>query len=206
MRIAFAAILATSLLPSLALADSPFTGKTGALTFSVDRSRSTCTFLSDAPAEKIRGTAKGVSGEFIIADAANPAGTTGKISVPVASMETGNGMRDSHLRGPDWLNGGSFPILTYVIQNASDIKVTGNDGKTVRAAGKANGSFGMNGKTKDIVAGVDLAYSADKNLLKVTSKFTVSLKDFGVKGKAGTVGKTVGETIAVECTVYASGK
>ena len=201
MRIAFAAILATSLLPSLALADSPFTGKTGTLTFSVDRSRSTCTFLSDAPAEKIRGTAKGVSGEFTIADAANPAGTTGKISVPVANMETGNGMRDSHLRGPDWLNGGNFPNLTYAIQNVSGLTVTGN-----RASGKANGSFGMNGKTKDIVAGVDLAYSADKNLLKVTSKFNVSLKDFGVKGKAGTVGKTVGETIAVECTVYASGK
>lgn len=201
MRIAFAAILVSSLLPSLALADSPFTGKAGTLTFAVDRSRSTCKFLSDAPAEKISGTAKSVSGEFIIADAANPAGTTGKISVPVANMETGNGIRDSHLRGPDWLNGGNFPNLTYAIQNVSGLAVTGN-----RASGKANGSFGMNGKTKDIIAGIDLAYAADKNLLKVTSKFSVSLKDFAIKGKAGVVGNKVGETIAVECTIYASAK
>jgi polyisoprenoid-binding protein YceI len=202
MKTLFSTLLTFSTLLALpAWADSPFTGKSGALTFAIDGSKSQIKFLSDAPAEKIPGTAEGASGEIKVADAANPASTTGKVSVAVDKMKTGNDLRDKHLKGPDWLNAGSNPTISFAIDKVEITKVEGN-----RATGKAHGTFTLNGKGVAKVVSIDIAYAADKNALKVTGKFKVSLKDHAVAGKAGVVGNKVGEQIDIDMTLYASGK
>jgi polyisoprenoid-binding protein YceI len=184
-----------------AFADSPFVGKTGALTFEVDSAKSQFSFNADTAAEKVGGIAKGITGSFVIANAAAPEGTTGTITVPVAKMESGNAMRDEHMRKPEWLNAAAHPNITFAIANVSDLKVTGN-----KANGKAHGKFTLNGVTKDVVAPIDLVYSAEKNAVKVTTDLKVSLLEYGIKGSAGTVGDKVSATIAVKCTLFGTAK
>lgn len=201
MKKLFVALTATALFAVPAWANTPFAGKSGALTFSIDSGKSQIKFLSDAPAEKIPGTAEGASGEIKVADAANPGSTTGKVSVPVDKMKTGNDLRDKHLKGPEWLNAGANPTISFAIDKVEITKVDGN-----RASGKAHGTFTLNGKSVAKVVNVEIAYAADKNALKVTGKFKVSLKDHAVAGKAGVVGSKVGETIDIDMTLYANGK
>ncbi|MBI5608790.1 MAG: YceI family protein [Deltaproteobacteria bacterium] len=196
-----AAILATSAIALPALADTPFAGKTGALSFSVDAGKSQLSFLSDAPMEKFKGTAEGITGDFKVADAANPGSVTGKIVVPVGKMKTGNDLRDTHMKSPDWLNAAANPNITFEIEKAELSKIEGN-----RASGKAHGKFSLNGKTIGKDLSIDVAYAGDRNAIKVTAKFRVSLKDHDIKGKAGVAGSKVGEVIEVEATLYGAGK
>lgn len=195
-------VAAASLLAALpAFADSPFTGKTGALKFEVDSSKSQFAFNADTAAEKVGGIAKGITGTITVADATAPEGTTGTITVPIAKMESGNAMRDDHMRKPEWLNAGAHPNITYTISKVSDLKVTGN-----KASGKAHGKFSLNGIAKDLVTPVDIIYSADKNMIKVSTDLKVSFSEHGIKGTAGTVGDKIAPIVNVRCTLFAAAK
>lgn len=178
-----------------------FHGKSGKLDFAIDSGKSQFKWVSDAPAEKIFGTADGVSGTFSVGDAANPASTTGTIKVPVARMKTGNPIRDGHLQGSDWLNSKANPDIVFELQRVDGFKATG-----ARGSGTAHGNFTLNGVSKAITVPIDVAYSAEKNLLKVTTRFKISLDDYKIKGKSGIVGNKVGKVIDVECTLYAAGR
>lgn len=203
MRLTVIAATAAALvsLAAPAWADSPFAGKSGALKFSVDSAKTQFKFLSDAPMEKVPGTAEGVTGEISVADATNPASTTAKISVAVARMKTGNDMRDKHMQGAEWLNAATNPTISFEISAFELGKVEGN-----RASGKAVGRFTLNGKAVDKSVPVEIAYAPDKNALKVTTKFKVSLKDHGVKGKGDIIGTKISPEVDVDCTLYAAGK
>jgi len=190
------AAVAAVLSASPALADTPFTGKTGALTYAVDSGRSQFKFLSTAPMERIPGTADGISGEIKVADAANPGSTSGRIVVPVAKMRTGNDMRDKHLQSAEWLNAAAHPNITFDIESVRITKVDG-----AKASGTARGRFTVNGKGVAKEVPIELTVAASS--IKVNAVFKVSLKDHDVKGKEGTVGSKVGETIDVDATLYA---
>lgn len=192
-------IAALTALP--AFAESPFTGKTGPLKFEVDSARSQFSFNADTAAEKVGGIAKGITGSFSIADAAAPEGTTGTITVPVMKMESGNAMRDDHMRKPEWLNAAAHPTITFAIASVSDLKVTGT-----KATGKAHGKFTLAGVTKEITAPVEIVYSAEKNMVKVTTDMKVPLLEYGIKGSAGTVGDKVSATVTVKCTLFGAAK
>lgn len=193
------AIAALTALP--AFADSPFTGKTGPLKFEVDSAKSTFAFNADTAAEKVGGVAKGITGSFSVADAAAPEGTTGTITVPTAKMETGNATRDEHMHSAEWLNAAGHPNITFAISKVSDLKVSG-----ATATGKAHGKFTLNGVSKDIVTPVEIKYSAEKNMIKITTDLKVPLLDHGIKGKGGAVGDKVAAIVNVKCTLFAVGK
>lgn len=186
-----------------AWADESLFKKQGPIAFTVgdNPSKSQVVFLSDAPLEKVRGTAEGIKGTLNIADANNLGTTTGKVTVPIATMRTGNPMRDQHLGDEEWLNAGKFPLITFEIASVDGIKVEGEHAKVT-----VHGSFSMNGTAKTISAPAEITYKADKNIIKFTTKFTVSLKDFNVKGKGGMVGSKIGETVNIEGTFYGAAK
>ena len=125
-----------------ALADTPFTGKTGPLAFTLGDApaKSQFIFNSSAPMEKIRGTADQVTGTLSFADAANAETGTGRIQTPVASFKTGNPVRDGHLQGDEWLNAKANPHISLAIEKIEGARVTGN-----KAAGTAIGKFSVNG-------------------------------------------------------------
>lgn len=162
-------------------------------------------WTSDAPLEKIQGTAEGVSGSFTI-DPANPAGIRGTISAKVSTMKTGNATRDKHLQGADWLDAANHPTISFTITSIKNISVNG-----IKMTATAVGNFTMHGVTKQMSIPFTLTYMDESaktreraagDLVMIEANFTVSLSDFNVKGTKGTIGSKVGQTITVNAKLF----
>ena len=168
----------------------------------VDESRSTLTFTSDAPAEKIIGTSEEVSGE-VQWNGEDPQATTGKIYFPVSSMRTGNRLRDRHLQGSDWLNAGENPNVTFEVKGLRDVKKE-RDGERINIEATAYGTVTLNGVTNEETAQVTIAILPDQTVARIQPKLEFALADYEVKGTRGTVGREVGTSIEVEALIYAN--
>lgn len=168
-------------------------------------------FVSDAPAETINGTSDGVTGAFNL-DATNLEATTGTIQVSVMSMKTANSKRDEHMYDAMWLDAAKYPTITFTIKSLKDVKVSSKDGRNIVTA-KAVGSFTCHGVAVNSTADVTITYllesaetkkRASGNLAMVEASFNVKLSDHNITGKAGVVGKSVGETIAIKAKLFAN--
>ena len=153
-------------------------------------------FLSDAPMERIEGTAT-ATGDLNI-DLADLSTMKGRIVVPVASMRTGNGKRDNHLRGADWLDEAQFPQISFDI---TGVKVMGSPEVNAKGIGQASvivtGNFTLHGVSKKIVAPSKLKWLKGKGL-KIATSFKVSLADYQIAGRGSIVGEKVGKVIDIE--------
>lgn len=168
-------------------------------------------FVSDAPMEKINGTADGLNGTFTL----NPAdleSTKGKFTVKVRDMKTAVTKRDDHMYGPMWLDADAHPLVTFEITGLKNVSVSTKDGRKVATA-TATGNFTIHGVTKPLTASVEITFveesdatkkRASGDLVMVTATFDVSLKDHKIAGKEGVVGNSVGETIKVTASVFAN--
>ena len=141
-------------------------------------------FISDAPAEKINGTASG-SADLKI-NGSDITSLQGTISFDVASMKTGNDMRDEHLQGAMWLDAAKYPKITFTIKG-----ITKDDGKY-----KVAGEFKLHGVAKAITATAKVKTKGNK--IKIMTQFEIALADYNVKGKSGVVGDKVGKTIQIQ--------
>ncbi len=164
-------------------------------------------WLSKAPLENIQGTSEGVKGTITI-DPKDLSKLTGTISTDVASMKTGNGPRDSHLVGPQWLDANKYPQITFKIASVTNVKVEGN-----AATGYATGTFTMHGVSKSLLIPFSLRYvpesektrlRAPGDLVMFAADFDIALKDFNVAGTDGVVGSKVGETIHIKAQLFAN--
>jgi polyisoprenoid-binding protein YceI len=185
-RLTAPALAACALLAALPAHAEP---KTAALTGQAK-------FSSDAPLEKIVGTADG--GGEIKLDPADPASVKGKLTMSVKSMKTGNDMRDDHLRSADWLDADKCPDITFEISSAT-VKSQKTEGDVTEVQLEVVGNFGLHCKTAPLTAPVTLKWKGDK--LKADTKFQVKLGDYEVKGREGVVGSKVGTTIEVETSL-----
>ena len=149
-------------------------------------------FVSDAPAEKINGTAAGSAELMIKGDDVKT--LRGEILFDVASMKTGNKMRDEHLRSPMWLDLASFPNISFKIQT-----VTENTDATYQVAG----GFTLHGVTQPLTAKakVKVLTKGDKKLIKITTGFKIALADYKIEGKKGIVGNKVGKEIEIKAVL-----
>ncbi len=168
-------------------------------------------FLSKAPMEDINGTSDGVSGAFVL-DPSNLEATTGKIEVKVLTMKTANSKRDEHMYDAMWLDAAKYPSITFDVTGLKDIKVA-KDGTRNVVTATAVGTFTCHGVTKASTATITLTFitesaetkqRASGNLVMIDAKFNVTLADHKVTGKAGVVGKSVGEVIAVTAKLFAN--
>jgi polyisoprenoid-binding protein YceI len=162
---------------------------------------------SDAPLEKIQGTAEGITGSLTI-DPSNPTTIRGSISARVATMKSGNEMRDEHIRGESWLDATKYPEIKFTATSIANAKVNGN-----KLTASVTGDFSMHGVTKKVTIPITLQYMdataktkerAPGDLVMITAEFNVSLKDFNVAGSKGTVGSKVGESIAINAKLFGS--
>jgi polyisoprenoid-binding protein YceI len=181
------ALAVSVLIPSASYAqlsvDNP--GKT-VMTFSGD-----FVFLSEAPVEKIKGTSQGATG-VITTNTEDLTQTSGSISVPVASMKTGNSKRDKHLQSKHWLDAKKFPVITFDIKSVRVVKL--DDSAEIKVGQlEATGSFSLHGVIKTMTIPLTLKWKGAS--AKVTAEFEVQLADFAVEGKKGVVGDRVGKTI-----------
>jgi polyisoprenoid-binding protein YceI len=161
-------------------------------------------FSSKAPLEDINGTAS-VNGSFTI-DPANIEATTGKIAVPVNTMQTGIELRNKHILGKDWLDEESYKEVTFDIKKISGVQLVSSGGGKGIAKGMAEGTFSLHGVAKTLSFPIEITYieKGGGDLVMIKTDFTVALKDYNIAGKKGIVGSKVAETITVKVSMFGS--
>ncbi|MEZ4463464.1 MAG: YceI family protein [bacterium] len=153
-------------------------------------------FISDAPLEKIVGTAAGAGA--LTLDPDDLTTIKGTIKVKVESMKTGNDQRDEHLRSATWLDAAQFPEIMFETVSVVVTKpVTGDEVKEAEVA--VTGKFTLHGVTTEMTTPAVIKWKGDK--LKVDTKFQVKLDAYNIKGRDGVVGSKVGTNIDIEVSL-----
>ncbi len=169
-----------------------------------------CQFVSSAPLEEFEGTADGIEGSFVL-DPQNLEATRGQIRVAVASMRTGIARRDEHLRSPEWLDAERYPYIEFELQGLRQVRITERAAGRVVLQAVAVGDFSLHGVRKHMELPITLTYvpeseqtrrRAPGDLVQVQSEFTISLRDFNIRGRQGVIGSRVGEVIRVKASFY----
>ena len=78
----------------------------------VDASHTTVGFSVKHFFTPVTGTFRSYDVDFRF-DRENPANSTVRVSIDVASVDTNNERRDGHLRSPDFFNAQQFPKMTF---------------------------------------------------------------------------------------------
>ncbi len=139
---------------------------------------------------EVRFTAKNASGTFSILKGDitfspdDLAGSNFDMSVEVASMDTGNGLKNTHARGDNWFDAETYPTIDF--QTSSIMQ---KDDSYV-----ANGTLQMHGVSKEIA----IPFTFTDNVF--TGTFTVLRSDYGVGSTKG-FAKKVPDEIVVELRV-----
>lgn len=121
----------------------------------------------------VDGSFKGLNGKIIF----NPesiAGSSFNVNVDAASINTGNGLRDGHLKKEDYFDVAKYPAINFV-----STKIT--------AAGKT-GEYNMEGifTIKGISKSVSFPFTvtAVTNGIVFRGQFKINRRDFNVGGKS----------------------
>lgn len=121
----------------------------------------------------VNGSFKGLQGKIIF-NADNPAASSFNVGVDAATVNTGNGSRDSHLKKEDYFNAAGHPKLNFV-----SVKVTGT--------GKA-GMYNMEGNLtiKGITKLISFPFTATANAggYLFSGQFKINRQDFKVGGSS----------------------
>ncbi len=124
------------------------------------------------------------SGSFQL-DPATGAAANANLSIDVASINTDNDRRNTHLKSPDFFAADSFPKITFV--STSITKLAGNKYKV-------NGNLTMRGVTKPIVLDGELAGTRQTPqgwLAALSLTGTVKRKEYGLMWDRMTEGVAV---------------
>ncbi len=89
---------------------------------------------------KVRGSFPGFTADVKL-DPANLAASSAKVTIDVATINTGVGDRDNHLKSPDFFDAAKFPTMTFV---SGKVEVKNAEHFTL------HGALTMHGVTKDV--------------------------------------------------------
>jgi len=163
-------------------------------------------FISDAPLETMEGTTNKVTGTVTF-DPNDLSTTKGTFKAPVASMRTGNDLRDEHLRGDSWLDAKKNPYIVFEI-----VEVKGADALKPKKNTKVRvkGKFTAHGITKFVEADGNVKWTpADdgKDDLRIKANFTAVLEDHNVSVPSIVRLKVANEiAVSVELKAIADGE
>lgn len=154
-------------------------------TFTIDQAHSQMLFkVRHLGISTVTGRFAAFSGTFQLDPASGQAGAA-TISIDVASINTENERRNTHLKSPDFFASDSFPKITFVstgIQKAAGNKY------------KVSGNLTMRGVTKPIVLDAEVAgtrQTAEGWLAAVNMTGTVKRKEYGLMWDRMTEGVAV---------------
>lgn len=127
-------------------------------------------------------------------DAAKPETASVELTVDVGSVNTNDGKRDDHLRGPDFFSAKEFPTMTF-----KSTKVTKKgDGKL-----EATGDLTLHGVTKSITVPIEVTGEGESPFKDTRAGFEATFEikrgDYGVKGYIPTISDEVRIVVALEC-------
>jgi len=201
-------ILLTLFLVSNVFAQGFKVSATGEQTFSfLDKAgRNQAMFFSSTPLEDVTGLSNDVKGSVTF-DVSDVSTLSGSISITTASLRTGIELRDGHLQSENWLDAESYPDITFVIKNVSNVKSVEDN----KLEAKVIGDFTTHGVTKEVIAEVTMTYldegeqtkkRAPGDLLGVEAKFSIVLSDYDVENMV--LGQKVSDSIDITVTMVGS--
>jgi len=135
-------------------------------------------FESKAPLETVTGTTDQVSGTIALDPADLGSGVSANIIVDAASIKTGNGIRDGHMRD-NHLQTKEFPEIKFTLNNfALDGALPPGVAKSYTIAGE----FTLHGVTRTISVPVEVTYipSETGRKIRVVGHFRVSLAEYDI--------------------------
>jgi polyisoprenoid-binding protein YceI len=141
----------------------------------------------------ITGRFGDVSGTFAF-DAANPAASSIKVTIPIASVSMGVPKLDEHLKSPDFFDAAQFPEATF----ASNAVTAAGEGRW-----KVAGDLTLHGVTKPVVLDVKVNYVGPHPMNKAPvagfdATTTIRRSEFGVDRMIPGVPDEVGIRITLE--------
>lgn len=172
-------------------------------------------FTSDAPNEKIEGYSRFTVGYAVAGPEDNMAALKGaEFRLPVASIRTGNTMRDGHLQAENWLDAAKFPNISFKVKEVKDVKAQEGPKNPNIAGFNATlvGDMTLHGVTKQMeIPAVKLRFLKESaassvigpgDLMFIECKYKVKFADFGVKNDAISDKKKVAEEIEITTSLF----
>jgi polyisoprenoid-binding protein YceI len=195
-----------ALLPLTVGAQSaPAAGAAQTFVFNDHSHRDTIAFMLDAPLEVINGLSNDVKGTVVVKDGK----ATGRFTVPVKSIKTGNETRDGHLQNDRWLDAAKFPDIIFEFKDVA-LPAALEPNKPLKVQTK--GQFTVHGVTREEPVEVTASFfkesaetknRAPGDLLRVRAKFRIPLEAYGIKRTEALILK-VGETADVSVDAWGS--
>ena len=115
----------------------------------------------------VDGKFSGLTGEVTL-DPKDPATAVITLTIESASIDTGIGMRDKHLRSADFLDVARFPTMTFESQR---VEVAGHRATVA-------GRLTLHGVTREIVVPVNVRFS--ESALVASGEFRLNRRDYGI--------------------------
>jgi polyisoprenoid-binding protein YceI len=205
MSVRSAALMLAAVLPLAVNAQAVPPASAQTFIVNDELNRDTVAFVLDAPLEVINGLSNHIRGSVVVQNGK----ATGKFSVPVNSIKTGNETRDGHLQNDRWLNAAKFPDIVFEFK---DVALPGplEPGKPLKVQTK--GKFTVHGVTREEPVEVSALFfkesaetknRAPGDLLRVRAKFRIPLESYGIKRTEALILK-VGEAAEVSVDAWGS--
>jgi polyisoprenoid-binding protein YceI len=187
----FSAYVPTVLIPGLLCLMANLSADAGE-TYQADPVHSSIVFrVKHANTAYIWGRFNDIAGTFTL-DPANPSAVELQFQVKTASVDTANGNRDQHLKGPDFFNAAQFPTISFTSKTA-----TAKD-----QAYDVEGDLTFHGVTKPITVHVAPTGTGrgptGKSIGGIEASFTIKQSDFGITKMAAMIGDSVWVNVCVE--------
>lgn len=132
-------------------------------------------------------------------DPANPAAGKIQITVPIASVDTGNQQRDNHLRNPDFFDVEKYPNATFESQSITPI---GNG--RYRLAGMLEIHGVKLPITTEFTAGGPIDERRGGKRIAGQAEFLVNRTQHGMEGMAPAAGETARVFVSIEAVQRAA--
>ncbi|HEX8705702.1 MAG TPA: YceI family protein [Myxococcaceae bacterium] len=193
------------LLPLAASAQQAPAPSSQTFNFNDSLSRDTVSLMLDAPLEVINGLSNSVKGTATVQGTK----ASGRFTVPVNTIKTGNEARDGHLQNDRWLDAAKHPEIVFEFK---DVALPGplEPGKPLKI--NAQGKFTIKGVTREepveVTAMLFKESAETKNraagdLLRLRAKFKIPLEAYGIKRTEALILK-VGEVAEVSVDAWGS--
>lgn len=151
----------------LALAVSSGAATADPLRFRVQPEASEVGFKATSRFMNANGRFARFTGDVVV-DPKDPTTAKVRLTVEAASIDTGIGMRDNHLRSEDFLDVNRFPTVTF---ESERVEMAGRRATVV-------GRLTVHGVTREIAVPVDVQMS--EMALVATGEFVLRRRDYGI--------------------------
>jgi len=137
----------------------------------------------------VSGTLTGLEGNILF-DPAHPEQASFNVSIPSASVNTDNALRDSHLKNETYFYAAHYPLITFVSTRV-----------TIGQRGLINafGNLTIKNHTREVLLPFTAVTTGNDYLFN--GLFSINRKNFDIGGTS-----IIGDTATIYLSVYASNK